>query len=74
MKIEIYGATWCKPCRDTKKFLTDKNYEFTFYDIDEDGYREEYQKRTGKVMDSIPQVFINDEHIGGRDDLIRKLS
>lgn len=73
MKIEVFGATWCKPCRDTKKLLEEKGLEFTFLDVDETTNQQEFHNRTGSFLQTIPQVFIDNKHIGGREELIKYL-
>jgi glutaredoxin 3 len=49
--------------------LTSKGVEFTEYSIDgdEDARGKMSQRANGKR--SLPQIFINDTHIGGCDDI-----
>ncbi|MFY8187832.1 MAG: glutaredoxin family protein [Flavobacterium sp.] len=35
-KAIVYGSETCHYCIDTKKFLTENNIEYKFYDIDQD--------------------------------------
>ena len=35
-KIIIYGSSDCHYCMDTKKYLTENEIDFVFYDIDKD--------------------------------------
>lgn len=67
--IEIYTWTTCPFCRRAKALLDSKNAEYTEYDItgDEEA-RAQMIERTGGPK-TVPQIFINDQYIGGCDDL-----
>jgi glutaredoxin 3 len=68
-KIEIYTWNTCPYCRRAKALLDSKGVEYTEYDItgDEEA-RAEMAKRTGGPK-SVPQIFIDNKHIGGCDDI-----
>jgi glutaredoxin 3 len=67
-KIEIYTTEVCPYCVRAKQLFKQKNKSFTEIRVDEDdSKREEMIKRSGRR--SVPQIFINDKHIGGCDDL-----
>lgn len=68
-KVEIYYWTTCPFCTKARALLDSKNVEYTGYDItgDEEA-RDKMTERTGGPR-SVPQIFINDNHIGGCDDL-----
>lgn len=44
-EITVYGASWCGPCKQVKKWLDDKGIAYDYVDIDEhpdelpEGYR-----------------------------------
>ena len=68
-KIEIYTWQYCPFCIKAKTLLNKKNIKFTEYKIDGDeAARDEMSVRAGGRR-SLPQIFINDEGIGGCDDL-----
>ncbi len=68
-KIEIYTWQYCPFCIKAKTLLNKKNIQFTEYKIDgDDAAREEMSLRASGRR-SLPQIFINDEGIGGCDDL-----
>lgn len=68
-KIEIYTWSTCPFCMRAKKLLDRKGAEYTEYDITGDeAARAKMVERTGGPK-SVPQIFINDKHIGGCDDL-----
>ncbi len=68
-KVEIYTWSSCPFCVRAKALLDSKNVEYTEYRIDGDEKaRDKMAKRTGGPR-SVPQTFINDNHVGGCDDL-----
>lgn len=68
-KVEIYYWTTCPYCSRARQLLDEKGVEYEGYDItgDEDA-RAKMVKRTGGPK-SVPQIFIDDQYIGGCDDL-----
>lgn len=66
--IEVYSKKWCPYCRKAKVFLKSKGFSFLEYDVGEEGRLAEMEERTGKK--SVPQILIDDYHVGGYDDLI----
>ncbi|MCB9973645.1 MAG: glutaredoxin 3 [Rhodospirillales bacterium] len=68
-KIEIYTWTTCPYCRRAKDLLNRKAVPYTEYDITGDeAARSKMVERTGGPR-TVPQIFIDDRHIGGCDDL-----
>ena len=69
-KILIYSTSWCQPCKLAKKLLQARGLDFQEIDIEEKGWsREDLFDITGGR--TVPQVVINDDTIGGYDDLVR---
>lgn len=67
--VEIYTWSTCPFCIRAKALLKQKGVEFTEYNLDGDeAARDEMAARTGGPR-SLPQIFIDDRHIGGCDDL-----
>ncbi len=68
-KVEIYTWSTCPYCRRAKKLLDSKGVEYIEYCMDGDeAAREKMAQRTGGAR-SVPQIFINDVHCGGCDDI-----
>lgn len=68
-KVEIYTKFTCGFCYRAKALLENKNVSFEETDITMGGKkREEMIQRSGGRM-TVPQIFIDDRHIGGSDDL-----
>lgn len=65
--IWIYGKEDCIWCDKAVQYLTDTNREFTYIDIHEPGVLDFLKLRGFKT---VPQIFIEQKHIGGYNDLI----
>ena len=66
--IEIYSSTRCPYCDRAKQLLQSKGESYTEFLIDQtDGKLDEMLARSQRR--TVPQIFINDQHIGGFDDL-----
>ena len=68
-KIIMYTGPMCNFCDAAKRLLNRNNATFTEVNIaSKEGLMEEMiQKANGKR--TIPQIFINDKHIGGYQEL-----
>ena len=68
-RVEIYSTLFCPYCARAKSLLEKKGVAFTNIDVMEDtARRDEMVKRSGGRQ-TVPQIFIDGEHIGGSDDL-----
>ena len=68
-KIKIYSKTTCPACVMAKDLLTKKGASFE--EVILDNKQEELQELIAKTgMKTVPQIFINDELIGGCSDLM----
>lgn len=68
-KVEIYTWASCPFCLQAKDLLAQKGIEFTEYVIDGDEAARAQMAKRAAGRRSVPQVFINDQHVGGCDDL-----
>jgi glutaredoxin 3 len=68
-KVEIYTWRTCPFCIRAKNLLTKKGIDFTEYSIDGDEITRDKMSQRANGRRSVPQIFINDEHIGGCDDI-----
>ena len=67
-KVEVYRRDFCGFCAAVERLLKQKGVDYTAYDIwQEPAKKDEMVKRAGGKT-SVPQVFIDGEHIGGCDD------
>ncbi len=67
--VEIYTWSMCPFCVRAKALLTKKGVEFTEYCIDGDEAARAKMAQRSHGRRSLPQIFIDDQHVGGCDDL-----
>ncbi len=68
-KIEIYTWQYCPFCIRAKSLLKKKNINFTEYKIDGDEDARELMIERADGRRTLPQIFIDNQGIGGCDDL-----
>ena len=68
-KVEIYTWSRCPFCVRAKELLKDKQVDFTEYCIDGDEDARDKMANRSNGKRSLPQIFIDDQHIGGCDDI-----
>ncbi len=69
-KVEIYTTMFCPYCARARALLQRKGVDYTEIDIiDEPQRRDEMIERAGGRT-SVPQIFIDGEHIGGCDEMV----
>ena len=67
--ITVYMGPMCSYCDAAKRLLNKKNIPYKEINIAlEEGKMEEMLKKSNG-MKTIPQIFIEDHHIGGYDEL-----
>lgn len=68
VRVEMYLTQWCPYCQRALALLQSKGVQVTGIDVEADPPRRaEMITRSGRR--SVPQIFINDRHVGGCDDL-----
>lgn len=66
--IEIYTKKYCPYCQRAKALLKSKGVSYEEFEVSNDeALQQEMRARSGRS--TVPQVFINNQHIGGSDDL-----
>lgn len=67
--ILIYSSAFCPYCVAAKNFLKARGLEWRELRIDTDAdARQAMMSKTQRT--SVPQIFINDTHVGGFDDMV----
>ncbi|HTL20951.1 MAG TPA: glutaredoxin 3 [Steroidobacteraceae bacterium] len=67
-KVIIYVTDWCPYCMQARSLLASKGIITLEIDVEVvPGAREEMRARSGR--DTVPQIFIDERHVGGCDDL-----
>ncbi len=68
-KVEIYTWAICPYCIRAKLLLWWKGVNFTEYKIDGDNVAREQMSQRANGGRSVPQIFVNNQHLGGCDDI-----
>ncbi|WP_336973577.1 glutaredoxin 3 [Sphingobium aromaticiconvertens] len=68
-RIELYTKAFCGYCARAKALLADKGVAFEEYDITMGGPKRQEMLERANGGSTVPQIFIDDQHIGGSDDL-----
>lgn len=68
-KVEVYTKAYCPYCQRAKMLLEAKNSDFKEYKIDEQPELRPQMIERSNGGYTVPQIFINNNHIGGCDDL-----
>lgn len=68
-KVEIYTWASCPFCIRAKHLLSQKGIAYTEYSIDGDEAARAVMASRARGRRSLPQIFINDQPIGGCDEL-----
>ena len=67
-KIEIYTTPFCGYCARAKGLLDDKGAAYEEMDVMMDE-KKRAEMRERSRRSTVPQIFINGQHIGGSDEL-----
>ena len=70
-KVEIYTAMACPFCTQAVSLLSAKKIDFKRIDVTLSTAKRKEMRVRANGQTSVPQIFINDDHIGGCDDLFR---
>ena len=68
-EVEMYTTSWCPFCMRARALFGKKGVAFQDIDIEEEPERRREMVRRAGGRTSVPQIFINGEHIGGSDEL-----
>jgi len=68
MQVDMYTTQTCPYCFAAKSLLSEKGISFNELDVSFDpAMRKNLMDKTGRR--TVPQIFFNDQHIGGFTDL-----
>jgi glutaredoxin 3 len=68
-KVILYVTLLCPYCFAAKRLMKQKNINYDEIRIDQNSQlKQEMIAKSGRF--TVPQIFINDYHVGGYDDLI----
>jgi glutaredoxin 3 len=69
-EVEIYTTMFCPYCARARSLLERKGVDYTEIDIIEEPTRRDEMIRRAGGGATVPQIFIDGEHIGGCDDML----
>ena len=67
--IEIYTSPFCGFCYQAKSLLNDKGVDYIEVDIISQPKRHSEMIERAGGLQTVPQIFIDNQHIGGCDEL-----
>lgn len=68
-KVTVFSISNCPFCAKAKALLTAKGVEYVEINIEDYPDKRKDMLKAAKAL-SVPQIFFNDKHIGGADDLL----
>ena len=71
MEIDIYTSPLCGFCTIAKNLLIKKGVNFNEYDVLKDPSLKPIMIGRANGIKTVPQIFINHQHIGGWEQLFR---
>jgi len=70
-RVEIYSKSTCGFCYRATQLLESKGVDYDEYELSWGSPRREEMIQRAGGRTTVPQIFINGQHIGGCDDLHR---
>lgn len=65
-KITIFGRPGCGFCIRAKDLCERESLNFKYIDIHAEGItKADLEKTVGKPVETVPQIFVGQQHIGG---------
>jgi len=65
LKIVVYSKSACPQCDSAKMILKSRALAFEEVRIDDEAQRLAFYEKCGPSVRQMPQVFINDQRVGG---------
>lgn len=69
LKIVIYSKSGCPQCDTAKMLLKSRALDFEEIRIDDEAERLAFYEKCGPAVRQMPQIFINDQRVGGLSGL-----
>ena len=70
MKIIVYSKDNCVWCDRAKNLLDSVEFSFEEIDLSNDNDRKEFYKKVGEGVSTVPQIYVDNERIGGFPQLV----
>lgn len=68
-KVIVYSTEYCPYCVKAKQLLESKGVKYQEIKVDENPEQRAVMIERGNGSRTVPQIFIDDKHVGGCDDL-----
>jgi len=65
LKIVVYSKSACPQCDTAKMLLKTRSIPYEEIKIDDEAERLAFYEKCGPAVRQMPQVFINDQRVGG---------
>ncbi|WP_439588617.1 glutaredoxin domain-containing protein [Hydrogenophaga sp.] len=65
LQITVYSKSACPQCESAKMLLKSRSLDFTEIKIDDESERLSFYEKCGPSVRQMPQIFINDQRVGG---------
>ncbi|MEK7345641.1 MAG: glutaredoxin [Pseudomonadota bacterium] len=65
LNIVVYSKSACPQCESAKMLLKTKSLDFEEIKIDGEAERMAFYEKCGPAVRQMPQIFINDQRVGG---------
>ena len=65
LKIVVYSKSACQQCDAAKMLLKTRNLAFDEIQLEDENERLAFYAKCGPAVRQMPQVFINDQRVGG---------
>ncbi len=69
IKIVVYSKSACPQCESAKMLLKTRSLAFEEIKIDDEAERMAFYEKCGPSVRQMPQIFINDQRVGGLNGL-----
>ena len=69
LQIVVYSKSACPQCESAKMLLKSRSIEFKEIKIDDEAERMAFYEKCGPSVRQMPQIFINDQRVGGLSGL-----
>lgn len=68
--ITIYGKPSCGYCTKAKRFCEERSFEYEYKNVATGAFMEELKEKYPEAR-SVPQIWVNDERIGGYNEFLQ---
>ncbi len=69
-QVEMYTTGWCPYCAHARALLQKKGVAYQEISLDEEPERRAEMVQRSHGGRTVPQIFIDGEHIGGCDEMV----